>query len=84
MNPEQIRAIVLQKLAAIAPEAELATLDPEADVREALDLDSMDILRFATALHDALGVEIPEPAYAQLTSVRKCVDYLCAASTQRL
>jgi len=76
MNPDDIRAVVLRHLAAIAPEANLSALDPNADVRDALDLDSMDLLRFATALHDELKVEIPESAYAQIASVRGCIEYI--------
>lgn len=76
MNADEIREVVLRHLAAIAPEADFGSLDPNADVRDALDLDSMDLLRFATALHDELKVEIPESAYAQIASVRGCIDYV--------
>jgi acyl carrier protein len=76
MNAHDIRAVVLDALAAIAPEADLGQLDPAEDVREALDLDSMDILRFATALHERLGVDVPESDYAQIATVDGCVSYL--------
>lgn len=76
MTPEPLREIVLRELRAIAPEIDYAALDPAADMREALDLDSMDILRFAAALHAKLGVEIPEADYAKLVSLRGCIEYL--------
>ncbi|HVU00322.1 MAG TPA: acyl carrier protein [Polyangiaceae bacterium] len=60
MTREEIRTLVLRTFARIAPEADLATLDPKADVREALDVDSMDLNQFVLAIHDALGVDIPE------------------------
>lgn len=78
MNADELRALVLHELGAIAPEADLASLSPEADVREQLDLDSMDVLRFASALHSRLGVDIPESDYVKITSVSGCVDYLQA------
>ncbi|MFI5309472.1 MAG: acyl carrier protein [Polyangiales bacterium] len=83
MSRDEIRELVLRELHAIAPEAELEQLDPKADMRDALDLDSMDVLRFATALHERLGIDIPESAYAQITSVQRCVEYLAHALDTR-
>ena len=76
MTSEQLRALVLQELSTIAPEADLAALNERDDLRSALDLDSMDVLRFANALHDRLGVDIPEADYKHITSVAGCVAYL--------
>src|SRR3712207_8954836 len=41
------------------------------NVRETLDIDSFDHLNFLIGLHEALGVEIPEGDYGQLTTDRK-------------
>ena len=76
MTSNELRDIVLKELAAIAPEAELTQLDADEDVREALDLDSMDVLRFATGLRDRLGVEVPESDYTRITRLRTCIEYL--------
>ena len=38
----------------------------------------MDFLHFATALHDALGIDIPESDYERIASLAGCVDYLAA------
>lgn len=78
MTPEQIRSTVLEQLAAIAPDADLARLSPDADLRDALDLDSLDFLRFVAALHKATGVAIPEADYRNVCTVRGCADYLVA------
>ncbi|HEX5067885.1 MAG TPA: phosphopantetheine-binding protein [Myxococcota bacterium] len=78
MSREEIRALVLTQLGRIAPEADLAALPDSALLREELELDSMDFLHFATALHDALGVDIPESDYEHIASLRGCVDYLSA------
>ena len=37
-----------------------APIDPSADLREALDIDSMDFLNFITAMHRRLGIDVPE------------------------
>lgn len=79
MSTEEIRNAVLQALHRIAPEADLTALSPDADLREALEIDSFDFLRFVIALHEALGVDIPEADYPKLTTLNAAVSYLQAA-----
>jgi acyl carrier protein len=78
VKPEEIRSVVLRELGRIAPEADLAALPESLPLREELDIDSMDFLRFVTALHQATGVDVPEVDYEQIASLRGCVDYLAA------
>lgn len=78
MTNDEIRTTVLNALGAIAPEADLAALDPDADMREALDLDSMDVLGFAAALDRELGVAIPEVDYGRVATLKGCTEYLAA------
>jgi acyl carrier protein len=75
---DQVRAAILRALGDIAPEADLDRLDPRRDLREQLDLDSMDVLNLATALHEALGVDVPEADYAAIATLDGAVDYLAA------
>jgi acyl carrier protein len=79
MTPEQIRATALAVLADIAPDAELDTLDPAADLAEQLDLDSLDFFNFVVALHEQLGVDVPERDYPQLGTLDGAVTYLAGA-----
>ena len=76
MNREQIRTAVLSSLQAVAPETDPSTLDPDVDLREALDIDSMDFLSFVTVLHTKLNVDIPERDYRDVRTLNSCVDYL--------
>ncbi len=76
MNREALKSEVLKFLVKIAPEADLASLPPKARLREELDLDSVDYLRFLMSLHAAWGVEIPESDYAKLGTLEGCLDYL--------
>jgi acyl carrier protein len=78
MTQEEIRAAVLRALGTIAPEADLQALDPGADLRDQLDLDSMDILNVAVAVHDLLGIDIPEVDYPKLATLDQAVAYLMA------
>ena len=78
MNRQQIRATVLEVLTQIAPEADPASIEPGVNLRDQLDIDSMDFLNFLIALDKQLHVEIPERDYGQLTTLDACVDYLAA------
>jgi acyl carrier protein len=75
---EQLRTIVLEELRRIAPETEPGALRAERPLREQVDLDSMDWLNFLVALHERLGVEIPEADYAKLGTLDQTLDYLAA------
>jgi len=72
----QIKALVLAELDKIAPEVEVDEIDPAVDLREQVDLDSMDLLNLAIAIHQATGVDIPEADYPQMASLNGCVAYL--------
>ena len=76
MTETELRKTVLEALGDIAPEADLAALPPEKDLREQLDIDSMDFLNFVIALHEKLGVDIPEADYPQLITLDGAVGYL--------
>ena len=65
-------------MATFAPEADLATLAPGKDFREELDIESMDFLKFVIALHEKLGIDIPEAGYPRLVTLDGAVAYLCA------
>lgn len=78
MTETELRRTVLETLGEIAPEADLDAVAPDKDLREELDLDSMDFLNFVIALHEKLGVDIPEADYPQLQSLDGAVGYLAA------
>jgi acyl carrier protein len=75
---EELSKIVQEELSNIAPEVDLATVDPAADLREAIDIDSMDFLNLLTALHRRTGIEIPEIDYPKLVTLSGTVAYLQA------
>jgi acyl carrier protein len=79
VTADELRATVLRVLGEIAPEADPAEIKPDVSFRSQLDLDSMDVLNFVIALHETLGVEIPEADYPKLATLDGCVAYLGAA-----
>ena len=76
MTSTDIRHVVLQVLAEIAPEAASATVDDAEPLREQLDLDSMDFLNFVIGLHRELHVDIPETDYPKIQTMKELTSYL--------
>ena len=76
MNQEDLRALVIEELGKVAPEADLSEVDPEEDLRQALDIDSLDLLNYVIALHQRTGIDIPERDYPKLTSIEGAIHYL--------
>ena len=78
MSAAELRAAILAALGEIAPEAELDRLAGDAPLRDALDLDSIDFLRFLQRLAAATGVEVPEADYARVATLDACSAYFGA------
>jgi acyl carrier protein len=76
MSDIDIRTLVQEELNNIAPEVDMTTVDPAADLREAIDIDSMDFLNFITAIHQRLGIDIPEIDYSKLVTLDGAVAYI--------
>jgi acyl carrier protein len=76
MSNIDVAVVLREELGNIAPEIDLKTIDAGADLREALDIDSMDFLNFVTAIHHRLGVDIPEIDYPKLVTLDGAVHYL--------
>ncbi len=76
MNASDIRQLAADVLAGIAPEADLSGVGNGDDLREALDLDSMDFLNFIIGLSQGSGVAIPEADYPRLFTLQGLVAYL--------
>ena len=78
MDETQARALAAEVLAGIAPEADLAAVRDDEDLREALDLDSMDFMNFVIGLSERSGVNIPEAETPRLRTLRGLVAYFAA------
>lgn len=79
MTEDEIRQAVLAALTGVAPDLEGEAIDPTAAFRDQFEFDSMDLLNFAVALHQSLGVEVPEIDYPKVASLDGAVAYLSAA-----
>jgi len=68
---EDIRAIIVEVLGVDPGE-----VTPEANFREDLEADSLDLVELIMAFEDKFGAEIPDDDAQQITTVGKAVAYV--------
>lgn len=78
MTDAELTAAIVAELRKVAPDTDPAALAPDAELRQALDIDSFDFLNVLVALHRGLGVEVPEADYGQLNTLGGMVRYFRA------
>ncbi|WP_323772238.1 acyl carrier protein [Antarctobacter sp.] len=76
MSDTDLRMIFHEELTRIAPDIDAATIGEDDHIQDDLELDSMDVLNLVAALHDRLGVNIPEADYPSIATTRLAVAYL--------
>lgn len=81
MTKDEARAVFAEEIARIAPEIDLAEVDPAADLRDELQIDSMDFLNLVTALSQRLGIAIPESDYPEFSSIDHAVAYIASTAS---
>jgi acyl carrier protein len=82
MKEVQIRDVVLRVLGGIAPEADLAALDPGVSFRDQLDIDSMDFLNFVIGVCEELEIDVPEADYPKLPIIHPLRGYPAPGQTR--
>jgi acyl carrier protein len=75
MNTAKIRSLAAAVLSEIAPEADLASVGDDEDLREALDLDSMDFMNFVVGLHQKTGRDIAQADVPKLYTLAGVLRY---------
>lgn len=78
MNTTTARDTVLDLLGEIAPEVDRADVPDDEDLRDAVDLDSLDFLTLVERVAAATGVDVPEDDYDQVRTLNGWVGYLSA------
>jgi acyl carrier protein len=73
---KDVRQIVLDIIADIAPDESVDSIDDTKSLREQLDLDSMDFLDIVMELRKRHKVEVPQEDYPKLATLESCVTYL--------
>lgn len=76
MIAEQIRQVILDILARIAPDEDLSGLNDGLPFRDQMELDSMDFLDIVMELRKQFRIQIPEEDYERLATMASTVLYL--------
>ena len=69
MTPDQARHAIEEAVARVAPDA---------DLRDGLELDSLDFLRFVEILTERTGRQITEDDYPHLATLASAIKFLAA------
>ncbi len=78
MTKDAARALLEEIFGRFAPEVDFGAIDAAADLREQLDIDSLDFLNALIAVHERTGVDVPESDYAQVATLDAAAEYLAA------
>lgn len=73
------RSAILAILRTVAPNAPVEQLRGDDDLRDRLDLDSLDFLNVLIAVAAQLAVDIPERDYAKVRTLDALIAYIDAA-----
>lgn len=76
MTEDQVKQIVIDIINEIAPDEDTSDLKSEVNLRDQMDLDSMDFLDIVMELRKQHGIEVPEADYPELASLDSCANYL--------
>lgn len=76
MTKDDVKKVVLEIIADIAPDEDLSALKPDVRLRDQMQLDSMDFLDIVMELRKRHGIEVPEADYLHLATLDSCAEYL--------
>lgn len=83
MTDEEIVIAIKDIIATIAPDEDLAGLEPDVRLRDQIELDSMDFLDIVMELRKLYGVQVPEEDYPELATLDGCVSYLAPSLREK-
>ena len=76
MTPDLAEAAIKEALEQVTPGADTTGIDADADLRDTLELDSLDFLRFVEILSERTGERIDEDDYPRLATMTSAVEFL--------
>jgi acyl carrier protein len=78
VTPQQAREQIGSALKRAAPGSDIDAIDPDTDIRDALELDSLDFLQFIEILSETSGRRIDEDDYSELATLNSSIRFLSA------
>jgi acyl carrier protein len=81
MTSSEAKQVFAGALALVAPEIDLGTVEPAANFRDQVDIDSMDVVNLMIHIFEATGIDIPESDYAHFETLDQIIAYLVVRGT---
>lgn len=75
-NKHRLKTLISRIILDIAPEADIESLDPNEDIKEELDLDSIDFMRLLESLTLETGIVISESDYEKVNTLQSMIEYI--------
>ena len=82
MDSQALKDLILEELGNIAPEIDAAEVPDDEDLRDALELDSMDFLNLIIAVSKRTQIAVPEADYGKVLTLNKMIRYLQGKTEQ--
>lgn len=76
MTNEEVKNIVVDIIVDVAPDEDVTGISADGNLRDQLDLDSMDFLDIVMELRKRHQIEVPSEDYPRLATLNSCVEYL--------
>ena len=76
MTNEEVKKVVVDIIIDVAPDEDVAAISADENLRDQLDLDSMDFLDIVMELRKRHQIEVPSEDYPRLATLNSCVEYL--------
>lgn len=76
MDESEARDVIATALGRVAPEIDVADIDPSSELQIEADLDSLDHLHLIEAVSTTVGRDIPEKDYPRTVTLEGFTDYL--------
>jgi acyl carrier protein len=77
---EEAKKAIEDVLMQVAPDADLTSITPDADLRDSLELDSLDFLNFVEGLSKRVGQRIDEDDYPKLMTLASAAAFVASRS----
>lgn len=76
MTGKDVREAIISILTDIAPDEDVSSINDQDNLRDQIDLDSMDFLDIVMELRKRFNIEVPEKDYGHLATMASCITYL--------
>jgi len=75
VTKHKLKESIIKQILEIAPDIEEEEIKPNENLQSSLEIDSFDFLKILTAMHEEVGVEVPEADYSKVDTLERMAEY---------